>query len=505
MKRRFFVSVLLFSLFFNMVTLYAPIHVQAQEKVWESAGTLPLPLSHFAIGIHDGKVYIVGGIDSSGRKTNVYYASILDNGNIGEWHAATSLPEARSWTSQQEAVVYNNRIYVVAGSGPRPPIRIERNTVWYADINPDGSLGSWISTTSLPDHLNSHITVQWNGRIYVFGGWTGYNWKKTVYYAEINPDGSLSSWITIASLPDYRGHNQAGTVNNGIIYQLGGQYPSVVLHDTVFYGVIQVDGTISSWSTTTSMPESLGQHTASILGDRIYVIGGFYPGSWVYSDRVFSAQIQADGTLGSWEEEPSLPESRRHHGSITYNDRLYVFGGVDENEDYVDTIFSLTHFARARALKEDVKKILEDLKSTVEKKVAHKLDKAIDHIKKSLKDKLWLDETHIDPKHGHKVFDEEKMAVKKLIDLIKEEDTPEDVKDACQTAIEKLVEADKRLAEIVYEEAQNGDSKVDKELEKCEKELSKAEEELGKGHYDKAIDHYKKAWEHAQKALKHAT
>lgn len=177
-----------------------------------------------------------------------------------------------------------------------------------------------------------------------------------------------------------------------------------------------------------------------------------------------------------------------------------------------------------RELKQEAISTLEGAK-TGEKKWDDKLDKAIGHIDKSLnidpkhpgktwkKYPLWVDDNHLDPKHGKKVFDDEKKAVKELKKLIKKDDTPQDVKDVCQAVIDMLLEADGLLAHTAYDEALDGagDPKVDKELEKCDKEFDKAIEDLNHldkngdpdPKYEKAIDHYKKAWEHAQKALKH--
>ena len=138
-------------------------------------------------------------------------------------------------------------------------------------------------------------------------------------------------------------------------------------------------------------------------------------------------------------------------------------------------------------------------------------DKAVEHIQKSLADELWEDESHLDPKHGKKVFDEEKKAVKTLMGVIKKKDTPPDVAEVCNDVISMLVEADEQLAHAAFEDASaalEGISdpkvakKVEKVLEKCDKEFEKAEEDLDKENYDKAIDHYRKAWKHAQKALK---
>jgi hypothetical protein len=94
---------------------------------------------------------------------------------------------------------------------------------------------------------------------------------------------------------------------------------------------------------------------------------------------------------------------------------------------------------------------------------------------------------------------------------LKKDNTPEEVKNVCQSVIDKLIEADDLLAHAAYEEASfyTGNPKVDKELEKCDKEFEKAQKELDHTKkdgtpdpkYDKAIKHYKNAWKHAQKAL----
>jgi hypothetical protein len=89
--------------------------------------------------------------------------------------------------------------------------------------------------------------------------------------------------------------------------------------------------------------------------------------------------------------------------------------------------------------------------------------------------------------------------------LIKDKKAPDDVKVVFENVIDKLLTADKLLAETALNEAKEYEGpgkKVDKEIEKSEKEFEKATKELEKGKPDKAIDHYKKAWEHARHAMK---
>jgi hypothetical protein len=83
---------------------------------------------------------------------------------------------------------------------------------------------------------------------------------------------------------------------------------------------------------------------------------------------------------------------------------------------------------------------------------------------------------------------------------------------ACaESAIERLVRADRILAETLMIDAAgvtvvdpNNQDKVDRELAKASEELLKGDAERDAGKFDKAIQRYRKAWEHACHAIKEA-
>ena len=165
-----------------------------------------------------------------------------------------------------------------------------------------------------------------------------------------------------------------------------------------------------------------------------------------------------------------------------------------------------------RQIKVGSKSTLEGLTGN-NKHSQKKLDKAIEHLDKSLRVDRWIDGSHLVEKKGKKVFDEEKKAVKHLMKILKDTGKAYDPAIASDVSgvIDRLVNADRLLAEIALEDAKNtpvnddkNQKKVDHEIEKAEKELDKAQQELNKGKSDKAIKKYKKAWEHAQHAIKHA-
>ncbi|AJW70265.1 HYR domain-containing protein [Nitrosopumilus adriaticus] len=167
-------------------------------------------------------------------------------------------------------------------------------------------------------------------------------------------------------------------------------------------------------------------------------------------------------------------------------------------DSFFDVIVELSY----KGQKEAQISFLEALTDDAPKKTHKDLEKAIKSIEKSIDDKLWETDVTLTEKHGHKVFDEEKSAVKDLLKIQKDDDSTD-----VSQVIKALVDVDRELAQDAIDAATvfAGDKKVDKELEKANDEMKKAQEELDDDKPDKAIDKFKKAWEHAQKAIKHAT
>lgn len=163
------------------------------------------------------------------------------------------------------------------------------------------------------------------------------------------------------------------------------------------------------------------------------------------------------------------------------------------------------------------------------------IEKAVKELNK-VEPGLWIDQLHVDPKHGDKAFDRGKSAVKKLDKLGEgDEDEDEDEEKSKEvtdealvvsaTAIDDLVTTFRLLAQIAIDDAVNapvddveedddGDrdkgKSDDKREDKEEKDVAKAMEELAEGDAeradgkpDKAIDHYRQAWKKVAEAEDH--
>jgi len=184
-------------------------------------------------------------------------------------------------------------------------------------------------------------------------------------------------------------------------------------------------------------------------------------------------------------------------------DTIYGFGRIDS----LNAIESVNVSITAREQKEQLLTAIQDTidEPSSDKNTIKKLEKAKERIQKSLDPKLWEDDDTLTSKHGNKVFNEEKKAVKSLMKILKKGDSGIDTE--ISDVIALLVDVDRMLARDAITEAESfaGDKKVDKEIKKANKEMDKAQKQLDKNKPDKAIDKFKKAWKHAQKAIKHAT
>ena len=270
------------------------------------------------------------------------------------------------------------------------------------------------------------------------------------------------------------------------------------------------------WNNLASIEvNSVGTIQIAARDDKVYYIEKTTTGGWTTS--------QIDTSSGGWKPETVLDSNDNLHlvygksldvyykmydGTTWSNEQLTLAADSEGNPhigvdsagnkhvtylNYTESDIHYLRFVPPPPPKEAKQGVIDDLSALLngDKKTDHRIEKAIDHLNKSLGDDLWASDSHL-TKKGKKVFEEEKKAVHELMKI----DDPD-----ISAAIDSLVGVDEALAQTAIEEAiaTDGDAK---EIDKAEKEMAKAEDEYDKGNLDKAIEHYKKAWHHAQKAMK---
>ncbi len=223
-----------------------------------------------------------------------------------------------------------------------------------ASVNFSPSTILWSQSPSLPVAQQGFPTlagsVGGNAYIYAIGGNTGTSGtvdgekmnRETVYQNQINnADGTLlnANWAPLTPLPGKRGFAAAVFANKynslldgNAIYVLGGLADTGAATGTVYYALLNSDGTIpaagsaGTWSTTAALPQPLSAPGAVIFHGRIYVAGGNgLTGAPV--SKVYSAKINADGSLGAWAALTDLPVALAFHQLVMIAGHLYVLGG----------------------------------------------------------------------------------------------------------------------------------------------------------------------------------
>ncbi|MCH8992592.1 MAG: hypothetical protein IIA44_12715 [Acidobacteria bacterium] len=151
-----------------------------------------------------------------------------------------------------------------------------------------------------------------------------------------------------------------------------------------------------------------------------------------------------------------------------------------------------------RLAKGEVRDSLAALPPSGDRHTDKSILRAIEEIDKSLDPIRWIDDSTLDPDKGLQVFDREAKAVRELIKVV---DKSGPLAGDAQTAVDTLVEIDRRLAQLAIDAAVAGGGDP-KDINKANENMAKALSEFDKGHFDHAIKNYRNAWKDARNALR---
>ncbi|MBI4349699.1 MAG: hypothetical protein HY553_22880 [Elusimicrobia bacterium] len=284
---------------------------------WGPAGqNLPIARQNLALASFGRRLFASGGVNG-GVASDVWTAEVQPWGALQAWAATTPLPAPRH---SHAMAAWRSVLYVTGGFDGSA-----RSTVWFAPILGDGTVGEWKTTTPLPAARFRHAMDVFEGRLYVAGGDNGVTGQAAVYYADIQPDGSLGAWATASNaLPAARsGH--ALVISSGSIYVAGGVTTGVTAG--VLKSDIDAAGAPGAWSAVASLPAARTQG-ALVAGDgRLFFLGGHDGSNPVGTVSV--APVLADRTLGPWSPLPGLPAAAFSHASARVGERLFSAGGSD--------------------------------------------------------------------------------------------------------------------------------------------------------------------------------
>jgi hypothetical protein len=245
-------------------------------------------------------------------------------------------------------------VTVVTSGGTSNAVTL--NLIQTLNFNP--SLLGWTTTMALPKPMTGLRAVPVPGVnsstafAIVTGGFDGTANTTTVFANNLNADGSVGSatnktWTTITTnpLPETRAHHAMAVAdptvslvaaNARFVYVIGGQKLSADAPggtDTIFMASVDpTTGAVGTWQTLTStLPQQLVGMSATVYNGFLYVAGGLTTGA-LPSAAVYSAPINADGTLGSWTTATNaLPTATAFGTMFAFGGKLYFINGDPNN------------------------------------------------------------------------------------------------------------------------------------------------------------------------------
>lgn len=232
---------------------YAKVGADGSVGAWTTSSN-PLTAARYfnaSVGAN-GYVYVVGGTTTGEvQQSTIYYARLNGDGSTTSWTTATnSLPNPRS---EAAALVSNGYLYVIGGGDSGG----YRSTVYYARLNADGSVGTWsTSANALPANRASAGTVIVDGYMYIIAGFSGSSGTTTVYStsgSRVQVGASLDLvGLQGQSLAD--GGTSAGTGSTGGSITAGnGRFVGAldVIGQASFSNSLSVNGALTAFDTAT--------------------------------------------------------------------------------------------------------------------------------------------------------------------------------------------------------------------------------------------------------------
>jgi hypothetical protein len=214
----------------------------------------------------------------------------------------------------------------MGGGHANVPLRsVER-----AMINADGTLGAFIvdPNEQLMSASDGHAAVVVGSSLYIIGGVNGTPTSR-IERASLQANGLLGAFADSGVALEVPRFQPGAVVIGDYLYVIGGANGSGSPLDSVERAQINSDGTLGSFfSAGVSLKTASSAHTLSVIGNYVYVFGGYY-GKSAYLGRIERAQIHGDGTLGAFDDAnlPHLTTARGAHQSLILGSKLIVIGG----------------------------------------------------------------------------------------------------------------------------------------------------------------------------------
>lgn len=206
-----------------------------------------------------------------------------------------------------------------------------------ADAKPDGPAASE-EYPAIPEMVTSFGAAVVDGSLYMYGGHTG---RAHSYYKEaqartlrrLDLRNPKKGWRSLGKGPGLQG--LAMVACGGKLYRIGGftaKNNDGEERDLWSQAnVARYDPATKKWTELSPLPEPRSSFDAAVLGDKIYVVGGWQlsgDGETKWHQSAYVLDLAADNP--QWKALPKPPFQRRALAVAAYNGKIYAIGGMQK-------------------------------------------------------------------------------------------------------------------------------------------------------------------------------
>ena len=242
-----------------------------------------------------------------------------------KWERKENMPESSRCCVA--AATINGKVYVIGGievnRAPHIPnpgdMTLDRVQAY------DPATDTWAPKRSMPTTRARMAAVTFDGMIYVFGGVSNRGGKILDAVEVFNPEaGKRGAWKKLAKLPAPLAATSAAVVGDKI-YVIGGWDRGA--QKEVYGTVLEYDPKEDTFDQKRDMPTPRGGLGAAVLQGKIYAIGG-----WNLEEVLNVVEVY-DPATDTWEAKKPMPVQKALFGITALSGRIFAIGGLSTFSD----------------------------------------------------------------------------------------------------------------------------------------------------------------------------
>ena len=248
---------------------------------------------------------------------------------LGSVFTASTSPDGVTWTVVGKVTInmVNNPLAGLAVSA-HDNTKLGSATFAGVSVTAAGTEASgWSSAAAGPMTRWESETYTYNGKLYVFGGFTDRVLDATSEGDVYDP--AANTWTALTTIPVAGGLTHAAvTVVGDTAYFAGGTIGTFTSHQGVgaTADVLTYDLTTNTWGSTTSLPAACSCGGLVAINNHLYYFGGLNATNT--TDLSATWGLDLANPAAGWVAEAAMPNARNHLGAAVINGIAYAVGGA---------------------------------------------------------------------------------------------------------------------------------------------------------------------------------